>query len=64
MVFELPSRFGDIATMEWWDYLYLNEGFATLVCVHFHIFRNYLHTIKMGEVIVVGMSSPFCSVLC
>ncbi|KAI0661118.1 hypothetical protein C8Q70DRAFT_695550 [Cubamyces menziesii] len=23
--------FGDITTMEWWDYLYLNEGFATLV---------------------------------
>ncbi|KIJ69473.1 hypothetical protein HYDPIDRAFT_24310 [Hydnomerulius pinastri MD-312] len=21
--------FGDITTMEWWDYLYLNEGFAT-----------------------------------
>ncbi|KAG2116512.1 uncharacterized protein F5147DRAFT_673191 [Suillus discolor] len=31
--------FGDITTMEWWDYLYLNEGFATL----------------MGEVIVVGV---------
>lgn len=51
-----PSRFGDITTMEWWDYLYLNEGFATLVCVHFHILRDYLHTIKMGEVIVVGVS--------
>jgi len=24
--------FGDITTMEWWKYLYLNEGFATLVC--------------------------------
>ncbi|KAJ2987276.1 hypothetical protein NUW54_g9473 [Trametes sanguinea] len=23
--------FGDITTMEWWDMLYLNEGFATLV---------------------------------
>ncbi|KAF9265351.1 leucyl aminopeptidase [Marasmius fiardii PR-910] len=23
--------FGNIATMEWWDYLYLKEGFATLV---------------------------------
>ncbi|KAL4067568.1 leucyl aminopeptidase [Scleroderma citrinum] len=34
--------FGDITTMEWWDYLYLNEGFATL----------------MGEVIVVGMIYP------
>ncbi|KAG8217461.1 hypothetical protein J3R82DRAFT_5606 [Butyriboletus roseoflavus] len=34
--------FGDITTMEWWDYLYLNEGFATL----------------MGEVIVVGILYP------
>lgn len=30
--------FGDITTMEWWDNLYLNEGFATLV----------------GETIVIG----------
>lgn len=34
--------FGDITTMEWWDYLYLNEGFATL----------------MGEVIVVDRVYP------
>lgn len=34
--------FGDITTMEWWDYLYLNEGFATL----------------MGEVIVVDKLYP------
>ncbi|KAF9227990.1 leucyl aminopeptidase [Gyrodon lividus] len=36
--------FGDITTMEWWDYLYLNEG----VC----ILKN------MGEVIVVGTIYP------
>lgn len=24
--------FGNITTMAWWDYLYLNEGFASLVC--------------------------------
>lgn len=23
---KLALRFGDITTMEWWDYLYLNEG--------------------------------------
>lgn len=34
--------FGDITTMEWWDYLYLNEGFATL----------------MGEVIIVDRVYP------
>ncbi|KAF8448022.1 leucyl aminopeptidase [Boletus edulis BED1] len=34
--------FGDIATMEWWDYLYLNEGFATL----------------MGEVIIIDRVHP------
>ncbi|KAI9068366.1 hypothetical protein FKP32DRAFT_1587764 [Trametes sanguinea] len=27
--------FGDITTMEWWDNLYLNEGFATLVGENF-----------------------------
>lgn len=34
--------FGNITTMEWWDYLYLNEGFATL----------------MGEVIIVDKIYP------
>ena len=26
------NRFGNITTMQWWDNLYLNEGFASLVC--------------------------------
>ncbi|KIL68636.1 hypothetical protein M378DRAFT_71638 [Amanita muscaria Koide BX008] len=34
--------FGNITTMEWWNYLYLNEGFATL----------------MGEVIIAGRVFP------
>ncbi|TFK74328.1 leucyl aminopeptidase [Pluteus cervinus] len=34
--------FGNITTMEWWNYLYLNEGFATL----------------MGEVIIAGKVFP------
>ncbi|KAJ6558360.1 peptidase family M1-domain-containing protein [Mycena capillaripes] len=34
--------FGNITTMEWWDYLYLNEGFASL----------------MGEAIVLGEIFP------
>jgi len=34
--------FGDITTMEWWDNLYLNEGFATL----------------MGEVIILDKIFP------
>ncbi|KAK1231989.1 Aminopeptidase 2 mitochondrial [Marasmius sp. AFHP31] len=34
--------FGNITTMEWWDYLYLNEGFATL----------------MGEVIIPDILFP------
>ncbi|KAK1218706.1 Aminopeptidase 2 mitochondrial [Marasmius sp. AFHP31] len=34
--------FGNITTMKWWDYLYLNEGFATL----------------MGEVIIPDRAYP------
>jgi aminopeptidase 2 len=34
--------FGNITTMEWWNYLYLNEGFASL----------------MGEVIVMERAYP------
>ena len=25
--------FGNITTNEWWDNIYLNEGFASLVCI-------------------------------
>jgi aminopeptidase 2 len=40
--------FGNITTMEWWDYLYLNEGFATL----------------MGEVIIADKIYPDWKVDC
>ncbi|KAJ7018478.1 hypothetical protein C8F04DRAFT_1327448 [Mycena alexandri] len=37
--------FGNITTMEWWDYLYLNQGFAS----------------KIGEVIMIGELSVYSS---
>ncbi|KAJ3554813.1 hypothetical protein NM688_g2912 [Phlebia brevispora] len=41
-VFRFRDRFGDITTMAWWDNLYLNEGFASL----------------MGEVIILDKVFP------
>ncbi|KAF7325843.1 Leucyl aminopeptidase [Mycena kentingensis (nom. inval.)] len=41
--------FGNIATMSWWDYLYLNEGFASLVYGRGHRAR-YVSKFCFGSV--------------
>ncbi|KAL0580690.1 Aminopeptidase 2 mitochondrial [Marasmius crinis-equi] len=60
--------FGNITTMKWWDYLYLNEGFATLTSKFFHypsastsdaLFRAYPEFKANSEFINSHLASAF-----
>ena len=55
--------FGNIATMRWWDNLYLNEGFATLVGPSLPSIRvknipDYRPSAQVGAVIITDKVFP------
>ncbi|OAX41307.1 hypothetical protein K503DRAFT_848469 [Rhizopogon vinicolor AM-OR11-026] len=50
--------FGDITTMEWWDYLYLNEGQSTIFFLMMSLKCTLGFATLMGEVIIVGIVYP------